>query len=303
MALLRPDPGKADSRFLLYAYLGPQFQDLIRERTVRGATVDRIPLVDLPSWPIRLPDLSAQKAIAAVLGALDDKIAINDQIAKTARELSQAHFGVVLEAHDSEEADLASIVAFLSRGVTPRYTEDRSQLGVLNQKCIRDGRVNLRPARRTSRAKVPESKLLRMHDVLVNSTGVGTLGRVARWTNEEPYTADSHVTIVRFDPYKTDPLCAGIGMLNAAAIIEALGEGSTGQTELSRAQLAAVRLVLPSRNRAAELRPKLEAFEKRGETALAESLTLADLRDALLPRLMSAEIRVRDAEKIVEDAT
>lgn len=36
---------------------------------------------------------------------------------------------------------------------------------------------------------------------------------------------------------------------------------------------------------------------------MAESLTLAQLRDALLPRLMSGEIRVRDAEKVVEDVT
>src|SRR5438270_9011216 len=77
MGLLRVKSGKADSRFLLYAYLGPEFQQVIRERSIHGATVDRIPLTDLPSWPIRIPSLPEQQAISGLLGALDDKIDAN----------------------------------------------------------------------------------------------------------------------------------------------------------------------------------------------------------------------------------
>ena len=95
---------------------------------------------------------------------------------------------------------VGSVVTALNRGISPRYTEDSLQLCVVNQKCIRDGRVSLDHARRTMSDKVPGQKLLRRHDVLVNSTGVGTLGRVARWTEQIPSTVDSHVTIVRFDP-------------------------------------------------------------------------------------------------------
>src|SRR5207244_3380484 len=40
MGLLRARPGKVDSRFLLYAYLGPRFQKTLRSRTVHGSTVD-----------------------------------------------------------------------------------------------------------------------------------------------------------------------------------------------------------------------------------------------------------------------
>jgi type I restriction enzyme, S subunit len=47
----------------------------------------------------------------------------------------------------------------------------------------------------------------------------------------------------------------------------------------------------------------LDALESRGDSALEESLSLAQLRDSLLPKLMSGEIRVRDAEKVVEDVT
>jgi type I restriction enzyme S subunit len=92
-------------------------------------------------------------------------------------------------------------------------------------------------------------------------------------------------------------------MLNAELEIEALGEGSTGQTELSRAQLSGLRIPVPSRERAARLRPILDALESRSDSALEESRSLAELRDTLLPKLMSGEIRVRDAEKVVEDVT
>ncbi len=57
MALMRPDPSKVLPRYLLYAYLGPEFQDTLRARTVHGSTVDRIPLIDFPHFPISLPPL------------------------------------------------------------------------------------------------------------------------------------------------------------------------------------------------------------------------------------------------------
>lgn len=73
MGLLRPKEN-IHSKFLLYAYLAPDFQKTIYERTIHGSTVDRIPLKDMAEFPIFVPSISEQKAIAAVLGSLDDKI-------------------------------------------------------------------------------------------------------------------------------------------------------------------------------------------------------------------------------------
>jgi type I restriction enzyme S subunit len=57
MALMRPDRSKVDARFLLYAFLGPEFQEIIRQRTIHGSTVDRIALIEFPSFAIRVPPL------------------------------------------------------------------------------------------------------------------------------------------------------------------------------------------------------------------------------------------------------
>ena len=57
MGLLRPRAGKIDDRFLLYAYLGPAFQETLRSRTIHGSTVDRIPLIDMADlFPDRFED-------------------------------------------------------------------------------------------------------------------------------------------------------------------------------------------------------------------------------------------------------
>lgn len=92
MGLLRPDTKKVDPRFLLFAYLGPDFQNEIRMRTNYGATVERIALKELPNFPIRLPPLPEQKRIAHILGTLDDKIELNRQTNQTLESMAQAMF-------------------------------------------------------------------------------------------------------------------------------------------------------------------------------------------------------------------
>ena len=84
MGLLRPRPDSVDSRFLLYAYLGLRFQETLRSRVVQGSTVDRILLSELGSFPIELPrNIEEQRAIAHVLGTLDDKTELNRRMNET----------------------------------------------------------------------------------------------------------------------------------------------------------------------------------------------------------------------------
>ncbi len=92
MARMRPNPKKIDPRFLLYLYLSPTFQKLIRSRTVHGSTVDRIPLLDFLKFPITIPLLNEQKAIAHILGTLDDKIELNRRMNETLEAMARAIF-------------------------------------------------------------------------------------------------------------------------------------------------------------------------------------------------------------------
>ncbi|GLX35095.1 type I restriction-modification system subunit S [Streptomyces roseochromogenus] len=85
MGLLRPKPGGISSALLLHGYLSQQFQEEVRRRTVHGATVDRIPLKDMPTWPITLPAVGVRDKLSAALEALHASI---DQVAVENRTLS-----------------------------------------------------------------------------------------------------------------------------------------------------------------------------------------------------------------------
>lgn len=134
--------------------------------------------------------------------------------------------------------NLEALTEFIGRGIAPKYTDsEQASIIVLNQKCIRDFSVNYEQARRHDLRlrKVSNERIVKPFDVLINSTGVGTLGRVAQYLDPDNRTTiDSHVTIARPDNEKVDPLYFGYLLKSKQAEIENLAEGTTGQTELSR---------------------------------------------------------------------
>ena len=112
----------------------------------------------------------------------------------------------------------------------------------MNQKCVRDHTVNFDLGRRhnADAKNVSPEKLVRVGDILVNSTGTGTLGRVAqiRVKPSEPTTVDSHVTIVRATEDLFYPEFFGYALVAIEEQIQDGGEGCGGQTELARSKLA-----------------------------------------------------------------
>lgn len=142
------------------------------------------------------------------------------------------------------ETKLGDICEFISRGITPNYSDNG--ILVLNQKCIRDNRVNSALGRVTSiDTKISYSKLLKNGDILVNSTGTGTLGRVSIYKGaSDCVTVDSHVTILRSKKV-VSPVYLGYFLHSIEPLIENLGRGSTNQKELSTGDLKRIRIVLP----------------------------------------------------------
>ena len=136
---------------------------------------------------------------------------------------------------------LSKVCQLINRGISPVYLDDGGT-AVLNQKCIRDHSINYDLGRRhcVTTKRVSADKLVRVGDVLVNSTGTGTLGRVAQVRDEphEPTTVDSHVTIVRPKDGLFFPEFFGYALIAIENQIQEGGEGCGGQTELARSKLA-----------------------------------------------------------------
>lgn len=92
MGLLRPDRTKILPEYLLYAYQSNAFQEVIRAKTIHGATVDRIALKELPSFPIQVPSLKEQQNIVDILKGYDRKLILNLETNQTLEQMAQAIF-------------------------------------------------------------------------------------------------------------------------------------------------------------------------------------------------------------------
>ena len=136
---------------------------------------------------------------------------------------------------------MGEITSFMSKGIPPKYVERENEntVRVLNQKCNRNFEINYEESRLhdCSKKKVPDDKMLRPGDVLINSTGTGTAGRVAQlYDVPTSTTIDGHMILLR-PTEEIDSIYYGYAVKAFQPKIETLAEGSTGQTEINRKRL------------------------------------------------------------------
>lgn len=297
---LRIRPKKSiDPEFLYYYLSSKAIKGFVRNIAV-GATMPSINTTLMGEIPIPAISLDRQRAIACIMSSLDIKLQANAKLnGYLAEYLKSCAKRLYREYERDEEADLSEgwhwttigeISEMVCRGITPKYNDASDEL-ILGQTCIRSNLVLLENGRLHAPRKITE-KWLKKYDLLINSTGVGSLGRTAQvWFDPSKLVVDSHVTIVRAaDPRHA--LYMGFWAFEHERYIESLHTGSTGQTELPRDHVKAIRLVLPSD-------AELEKFNAVAQPAVElivanqkESKRLAELRDTLLPKLMSGEIDV-----------
>lgn len=302
---IRGLPGKALTNYLRYALSSADFVAHV-DRITTGANIPHISGKDIAAFELRLPPIEEQQAILECVSRYDDLIEANRRrialLEESARLLYREWF-VELRfpghelmksidglPHGWSHQSIASMTSLLTRGIAPTYDEVAAGL-VINQKCIREGRLNLDAARRQSKV-VKADRMVRIGDVLINSTGAGTLGRVAQVRNEiENCTVDTHVTIVRPIESKT-AFFLGVALLELESVFSTMGVGSTNQTELGRADVGAMILLTPSDEVRRKFHDAVEPAFAQIEALLQSNRRMTNARDALLPQLMSGELRV-----------
>ena len=89
MALIRPNENKVLGKFLFYYFFSDEWRKTIAENTVIGATVDRIPLIRFPNFPVSYPSIEKQFKIVEVLSSYDDLIENNQKQIKLLEEAAQ----------------------------------------------------------------------------------------------------------------------------------------------------------------------------------------------------------------------
>jgi type I restriction enzyme S subunit len=308
MGLLRVRAGKVDKRFLLYAYLGPRFQETLRSRTVNGSTVDRIPLILMPGFPIGVPDdINEQRAIAHILGTLDDKIELNRRMNETLEAMARALFKSWLVNLQVVRVKAADLVRDRVLEIGDGYRAKNSELGTTGLPFIRAGNLNngfdTAGADRLCRESVERAGSKVSHAGDVAFTSKGTIGRFARVTDQtEQFVYSPQVCYWRsLDPSRLQPV-----MLYCWMLSDDLREqiaAVAGQTDMApyvslQDQRQMSMPIFPSSQHS--VANQIAPILARQSANAAEMKTLAALRDTLLPKLISGELRVTDRSRIVE---
>jgi len=80
LGLVRPNKDIVNAKFLFYYFFSPEWRNTISQNKVYGATVERILMTKFPSFPVRLPNKTVQDKIVDILSSFDDKIEVNKRL-------------------------------------------------------------------------------------------------------------------------------------------------------------------------------------------------------------------------------
>lgn len=295
VARLRARDGN-DQTFLRYVIGGPAFTDYVLG-VQTGTAVPHISGRQIAAFTHQLPHVDAQRAIAEVLGALDDKIAANDRLVRTQLELGR------LRSEQAREdlarrplREIASVVlggtpsranpAFWSNGSVPWLAS-----GAVNRDIV------IEPTELITEEALARSaaKMMPGGSTLLAITGV-TLGQVA-WLGQPSSGNQSIVGVSTGFEVRDAWLHFAI-----RAEIPQLMKKATGAAQQHVSKGDVLDLLVDYEDEAVAAHGPIFAALLNAATAVEqESRSLARLRDTLLPALMTGRLSVKDAENTVSE--
>jgi type I restriction enzyme S subunit len=318
-----------DHRYVDYCLKSPMAVQWLTSR-LQGSVTQKINLATLRDLPIPLPSLNEQRAIANILGTLDDKIELNRRMNGTLEGIARAIFKSWFEDFDPVRAkveglqpsgvDAETVRLFPSSfeestpGVLPsgwrwgsiadiaayvngrNFTKDATGYGRM---VIRIAELNSGPGSSTvfNDVEAEQANIAQPDDILFAWSG--SLG-VYRWHRDEALI-NQHIFKVICNEF---PRWFVFYQLEGSMdhFREIASHKATTMGHIKRGHLAEVAVPLPPKELLTSASRIISPTYRRIHVLERESQTLSDLRDALIPKLISGEIRIRDAEQMAEVA-
>jgi type I restriction enzyme S subunit len=327
---MRGKKGLLDNAYLLYTCLSSIVQDELQSR-IRGSTVPRVLKTDILGLQIPLPSIEEQKAIAHILGTLDDKIELNRKTNETLEAIAKALFkswfvdfdpvrakaegrptGLPAEISDLfpdsfEDSELGEIprgwevkaldvIAHFLNGLALQKfppEDGAATLPVIKIAQLRKG--DSTGADRCS-TSVPAEYVVRNGDLLFSWSGslavdIWSGGDGALNQHLFKVTSKTHGKWFFYQWVK-----------HHLPVFQEIAQGkATTMGHIQRHHLAEAKTLIPTPSLLAAMDSVFAPLLDRALGLRRQSSELSSVRDALLPKLISGEIRIPDAEKMLEE--
>ena len=302
----------ADFIYYLMTIIGKHLNFLSKTSTA-------VPIINkstFASYPIRVPSLETQKRIASILSSLDDKIELNRKINANLEAQAQALFKswfVDFEPFKDQpfiESELGMIPEGWRVGEIGDYCNIRSGFAfksswwsdngikVIKIKNItEDGRIDISDCSFVSKehAMLAKEFQTKVGDLLIAMTGA-TIGKFCIIPTDTPMCVNQRVGKFFLGDKPLEKLPFIYYNLKRPNIFEEIvrkGQGSA-QPNISGKDIESIKLVFPPDSIISRFNQSAIIYIKRGILNEQESRRLASLRDTLLPRLMSGELKVNE---------
>jgi type I restriction enzyme S subunit len=325
-----------DPRYLYYWMLGPEFSEQCDGVKSQTDMADYVSLRDQREMKIALPKIQLQRAIARILGTLDDKIELNRRMNQTLEALARAIFKSWFVDFDPVTAKAAGRQPIGMNTETaalfPSSFEESAlgpspkgwSIGTVRSMCsrIENGGTPRRDAPENWHpATIPwlTSAEVRQGIVTETESFISQQGFDNSSTKMWPamstvvalYGATAGQVCLTASNLCSNQACCGLVplpnaelllYLRVSSAVEELEQSTRGsaQQNLSQDIVSSLQMVVPAESVVCALNERVRPLILRMIDNLKQSRTLAALRDALLPRLLSGELRVREAEKVLE---
>ena len=220
------------------------------------------PVLDLPTIEIQNKIVKKLDTLKEVLDMYEKKINLLSNFNKS---LFTTMFGNI-KTNDKnwEILEIKEVSNILTRGKTPKYTS-LSNIFIINQACVYWDRIKYE----NIKFHLEEENLLflKNKDILINSTGTGTLGRMNIIKNiiNEKFTIDSHVMLLRLKKEKVLPIYfinIFMGEQYQKELLLKCVNGSTNQIELSKEKFSKFKIPVPPIELQNKFAERIEKIEK-----------------------------------------
>ena len=287
--------------FTPYLYRYFKFNKEQSKSQAVGAIYKNLNTAQIKALKIPLPPLDQQKKIAAILDAADAYRQKTKALIEKYDELTQSLFldmfgDPVSNPKGWKKVPLKDVIVKIGRGKSPKYSEYETGFWAINQKCIQWGVINpihKKPILESFFLDLKNEFKAKKDDVLVNSTGTGTLGRSSVYNLETEDMIDSHVTIVRpiLGDVKSIFLSVFFNQKNIQSeIYRTSVTGSTNQIELNKESFSKFQIYLPDLSIQNQFAERVQAIEAQKAQAQASLAQAEELFNSLLQKAFKGEL-------------